>query len=132
MLKTKLLKKFKNKINAAIIIISLILVFFVVNNYPVQSQSITGINSDISQLRSRINRLESEVRNLRQANSSALPANNTPGRSTINEGDIPVEVDGELIGRSDPFSERLATLLIELREDVNDIESRLNALEAKQ
>lgn len=132
MLKTKLLKKFRNRINAAIVIISLILVFLVVNNYPVQSQYITGINADISQLRSRINRLESEVRNLRQANSSALPANNTPERSTISEGDIPVEVDGELIGRSDLFSERLATLLIELREDINDIESRLNALEAQQ
>lgn len=131
MLKIKLLKNLRNKINAAIVIISLIFAFLLVNNHPVQSQSITGINSEISSLRSRINRLESEVRSLRNSNSS-LPANNAPRRETYNDADIPVEVEGEIIGRSDLFSERLATLLIELREDINNIESRLNALEEKQ
>ena len=126
-------RKNRNKISFAIVVISLIFSFFAFNNYPVNSQSITGLNAEISSLRSRINRLESEVRNLRTANSApGLPADSFSRESNSGVNNRPAVVNDRLIGRSDPLSERLATLLIELREDVNDIERRLVILEKQQ
>ena len=121
---------FKLKLLNIAAIVCLIFVLIVLNKQPVSSQSITGLNAEISSLRSRINRLESDVRNLRQAKSApGIPADSFARESAANQTDRPVIVNDELIGRSDPFSERLATLLIELREDINDIERRLVTLE---
>ncbi|WP_246141976.1 hypothetical protein [Hyella patelloides] len=104
----------------------------IANNKPVASQSITGINAEISRLRSRINRVESEIRNLRPSSSAPnLPANKSPRESVSDNFNNPPVINNQAIGRSDPLFERLATLLIELKEDVRDIESRLVTLEER-
>jgi hypothetical protein len=38
-------------------------------------------------------------------------------------------VEGEVVGRSDPLFERLATLVIELKEDFQKLERRVQVLE---
>lgn len=95
----------------------------------VAAQSITGINAELSSLRTRINRLEGEISRLKQSTRTRLP---TPDKSepASRLGNPPV-VDGEAIGPSDPLYERLATLLIELKEDVRNIDRRLAEVEQK-
>lgn len=98
---------------------------------PVVAQSITGINSEISSLRSRINRLESQFRNLRNSNSNSF--SNSPSNSSEPLERVPRGVVGDrVIGSSDPLTERLATLIIELKEDIRNIETRLDTLEERQ
>ena len=110
--------------------ISFIFLTTVANNIPVYSQSNTSLNADISSLRSRINRLESEVRFLQRSSSNVPPSpNNSQQESVDSEFNNPPVVEGQPIGRSDPLFERLATLIIELKEDVRNIETRLTALE---
>lgn len=106
----------------------------IVTNYSiVQAQSITGLNAEISSLRSRINRLESEVRSLSRSTSSNRNVRNIPQReypsSTINN---PPAINNTVVGRSDPLFQRLATLVIELKEDVRDLDQRLTAIEEMQ
>ena len=104
----------------------------IVTNYPiVQAQSITGLNADISSLRSRINRLESEVRSLSRSTSSNRNVRNIREypSSTINN---PPAINNTVVGRSDPLFQRLANLVIELKEDVRDLDQRLTAIEKIQ
>ena len=95
-------------------------------NSPVTSQSTTSINAEISSLRSRVNRLESEIRRLSRSGNLSTPRETTPPRKTS-----PSTIDGNLIGSSDPLFERFATLLIELKEDVRDLNKRLIEVENK-
>jgi hypothetical protein len=93
--------------------------------HPIVAQSDTAIRSEITSLRSRVSRLESEIRSAgrsgnRPSNSSE-PRQNTP----------PQEVDGVVVGSSDPMFERLATLAIELKERVNSLEERVTQIEQK-
>ena len=100
------------------------------------AQSNLNLNSDIISLRARISRLEQEVNRL-QSNSSTLPPSRTnklqlptsnpePSRPTVVNPPI---VNGRAIGKSDPLYERLATLLIELKEDVRNLDRRLAEIE---
>ena len=132
MLKLPLVARIWQRFRSAIIIIGLTLTLIAVNNQPVSSQSITGINAEISSLRSRISRLESEVRNLRTSNSTpGVPAQKPSRESLSGTINNPPVVNNQVIGRSDPLYERLATLLIELKEDVRDLDNRLVVLEEK-
>jgi outer membrane murein-binding lipoprotein Lpp len=126
----QLLKKIRRQLIIVVLIVGLVLVA----NQSVSSQSITGISAEISGLRSRINRLELEVRNSRSNNLNSAPG--VPSElpetgSYSNNGNNPPVVNDQAIGRSDPMFERLATLLVELKEDVRDIKSRLAILEEK-
>jgi outer membrane murein-binding lipoprotein Lpp len=115
-----------------LIVIVLILGLILLVSKPVSSQSITGINAEISGLRSRINRLESEVRNIRPGNFNSAPGiPKTSPETEANPDNFnnPPAVNDQAIGRSDPLFERLATLLIELKEDVNNLENRVDILE---
>lgn len=122
------------KIKKYFIVIVLLLGLILLASKPVSSQSVTGLNSEISNLRSRISRLESEVRNLQRGNFNSAPGipktipETETGFDTI---DNPPVVNNQAIGRSDPLYERLATLLIELKEDVRNLENRVNILEEK-
>ena len=132
MLRINLFNKIKKRFSVTILIVGLIFALITASNQPASSQSITGLNAEISSLRSRINRLESEIRNIRTSNpTSALPYE-LPEKEPI-DGEIenPPVVNDQPIGKSDPLFERLATLIIELKEDVNNIENRLDALEEK-
>ncbi|MDJ0536369.1 MAG: hypothetical protein QNJ70_28420 [Xenococcaceae cyanobacterium MO_207.B15] len=117
-----------------LLLIVVLSITLIVTNYPiVQAQSITGLNADISSLRSRINRLESEVRSLSRSTSSNRNVRNIPQReypsSTINN---PPAINNTVVGRSDPLFQRLANLVIELKEDVRDLDQRLSAIEKMQ
>ncbi|MGL5836400.1 MAG: hypothetical protein ACRC1Z_24710 [Waterburya sp.] len=105
-------------------------------NQPLLAQSDFRLESDIISLKSRINRLEQEVNYLRSSTNSrnsgsrflelTPPKPNQPS-APPNSG-ITI-VDGKVIGRSDPLYSRLATLLIELKEQVNNIDRRLTVIE---
>ncbi len=98
-----------------------------IGNMSVVSQSTTSINAEISSLRSRVNRLESEIRRISRSSSNlSSPRETSPPRNTS-----PAIIDGNLIGRSDPLFERFANLLIELKEDVRDLNTRLIEVENK-
>ncbi len=116
-----------------LLIVLLSLTLVVSSNPLVKAQSITGIRSEITTLRARVNRLESEVRNLSRSNTSNRTAPNISQRelpsSTINNPPI---INNRAVGRSDPLFERLATLVIELKEDVRDLDQRLTAIEKMQ
>ena len=72
-----------------------------------------------------------------RSNSRSLKPNNNrvkqpnPSLRLNNSGGNPPVVNGQAIGRSDPLYERLATLLIELKEDVKNLDRRLVDLENK-
>jgi hypothetical protein len=102
-----------------ILIIALWLMLSFVN--PVKGQSDTAVRSELISLRNRIDRLESQIRGItfRQGNESPIPER----RSGVGI------VEGEAVGRSDPLFERLATLVIELKEDFKKLEQRVQVLE---
>lgn len=91
---------------------------------PLNAQSETEWRSQIYSLRGRVERLESEVRRLGQSNLSSNSSFNSSSGSTP-----PQIIDGELIGRSDPMFERLATLVIELKERIDKLEDRIKTIE---
>jgi hypothetical protein len=106
---------------------------------PLLAQSDLSLKSDITSLQSRISRLEQEVnylrsrssRSSRSSSSQSLDLNAAQPKQPTSRTTIvnPPVVDGQVIGRTDPLYNRLATLLIELREDVNQIDRRLTAVE---
>ncbi len=96
----------------------------------VKAQSTAGIDFDLLNLRNRVNRLEGEVRSFNQPNYLRKTTTPNPTQSPNNLGNPPM-INGQAIGRSDPLFERLATLLIELKEDVRNIDKRLTSLEKK-
>ena len=96
-------------------------VFQITYTNAVSAQSITSLSSDISRLRTRVNQLESQVRNL----SRSIPRINQP--SQVNP---PRSIDrGNTVDSSDPMFQRLATLVIELKEQVKDLDKRVKKIE---
>ena len=109
-----------------------------VDSSSVLAQS-TLNNSDIISLRARLSRLEQEVNQLKSYSlrpSSSPPAKKLPISPTTPPSSRPTVVnppvvDGRAVGKSDPMYERLATLLIELKEDIRNIDERLTTIEQK-
>jgi len=101
------------------LIISFLLILSFVN--PSKAQSNTAVRSELISLRNRVDRLESQIRGI-----TIRGGNTTPIPQQRSETGI---VDGEVIGRSDPLFERLATLVIELKEDLKKLEQRVQVLE---
>lgn len=94
--------------------------------YPnyVSAQSLSSLDAEIRTLKFQVQRLEAEVRSLRRSSS---PASEPPSQTFP----LPAVVDGEIIGRSDPRFERLATLAIELKEDVRALQGDIRAIQKK-
>ena len=100
------------------------------------AQSDLGLKSDVISLQARISRLEQEVNRLRSDRSTPSPSRKAepqqpslapvPPRPTVVNPPI---VNGRAIGKSDSSYERLATLLIELKEDVRNLDRRLTEIE---
>ncbi len=86
---------------------------------PVQAQTDTALRSEVYSLKNRVERLETEIRRLAQMKIDNTP---TPAATPRNNPQI---IDGELVGQSDPLFERLATLVIELKERVTKLEQQL-------
>lgn len=96
--------------------------------HSTSAQSITGVNSELMSLRTRVDRLESEISRL----NLSISRSNQPNRpTTYPPRNSPPIVNDRAIGRSDPMFERLANLVIELKEDVRDLEKRLIQVEQK-
>ena len=97
------------------------------------AQSNRNFSSDISSLKARIRQLEQDVSRIRNGNirlrnpQKYQPAPISPQQNF--SGRNPPLVNGRAIEQSEPTFERLATLLIELKEDVRDIEQRLTKIE---
>ncbi len=95
----------------------------------VSAQSISRLDSRIDRLRFRLRKLEAQVRRLSQSNPRAASPSPDVGRSSQFE-DPPI-VDDDPIDPNDPLFKRLATLVIEIKDDINKIEARLDNLEQK-
>lgn len=99
------------------------------NQLSASAQSDLKLKSDIISLQARIGRLEQEVSRLRSSNTS-LRNSSVPKQSTsIPQTGNPPIINGQAIGNSDPMFERLATLVIELKEDIRNIDQRLTKVE---
>lgn len=97
---------------------------------PASAQSELTLKSDIISLKARLSRLEQEVTSLRSLNTR--PRNSSVPKQppiTVEPLNNPPVIDGQSVGRSDPMFQRLATLLIELKEDVRNIDRRLTKIE---
>jgi BMFP domain-containing protein YqiC len=108
----------------SLILLSIFLTLFL--NQSVFAQSDTAVRSELTSLRNRVSRLESQIGSLGRGSSSSPTY--TPRQSSS----PPRVVNGQLIGESDPMFERLATLVIEIREDVRSLDKRVKTLEAKE
>ena len=94
-----------------------------------QNRTDTFNRAETLNLKRQIRQLEGEIRRLNRANTrsnSSIP-DRIP-RSTFSN---PPVVNNQPVGRSDPMFERLATLLIELKEDVRNLDKRMTAIEQK-
>lgn len=115
-----------------LLIVLLSIILIASNHSVVQAQSISSLNGEIINLRTRINRLESDLSFLKRSIPSNRNIPNTPTRespsSTINN---PPAINNTVVGRSDPLFQRLATLVIELKEDVKNLDRRLKEIETK-
>ncbi|AFZ34185.1 hypothetical protein Sta7437_0585 [Stanieria cyanosphaera PCC 7437] len=112
-----------------LLIIAIFLAINLSSHQKILSQSSTEFSGEISSLRSRISRLESDVRRLNQMNLRSDRAYTQPSQESLPSISNPPSVNGQSIGRSDPMFERLATLLIELKEDVRNFDQRLTTIE---
>lgn len=127
----KLLQWRKFIFRTCLICLSIGIVYLTQVVSPGLAQSDLNLKSDIISLQARINRLEQEVNRLRGSLGKPNPPlrteqlpNSVPS-TTVN----PPVVNGEAIGTSDPLYQRLATLVIELKEDVRSIDQRLSKIE---
>jgi hypothetical protein len=114
MLKTRLLK--------FILILAIVLLLTLFQNVTLAqstsqlSSRISRLESENSLLRSRIGRLESQLSNIGRASDIEIPdvpSQSTAGGSTLS---------------SDPMFNNLATLVIELRDRIIDLENRVSEL----
>ena len=112
------------------IILILTITTYLAHPELVSAESLTGLRVEISNLRSQVRRLETEVNRLRQSISRSLDQRMpTPSPPTSNTP--PTVVDGQIIGRSDPMFQQLATLVIELKQDVRELQENIRDLQKR-
>lgn len=95
----------------------LFLGIYLLQSNPVTADSTSYLDSQVQSLRSRVSRLESQVRSLSRSETREVPSL-TPPESYSNPG----VTDPEMF-------DRLAILVIEIKEDLKALEGRLNKLE---
>lgn len=108
-----------------LLLLSTLLVFLL--NQFVFAQSDTAVRSELSSLRTRVSRLEAQIS--RFSGTPSRPPANTPRQPSSTS---PRVVNGQIIGESDPMFERLATLVIEIREDLRNLDKRVKTLETRE
>ncbi|MBE9166519.1 hypothetical protein IQ238_02850 [Pleurocapsales cyanobacterium LEGE 06147] len=94
----------------------------------VTAQSTTDFRAEITNLRTRVSQLEREVRRLSQSSNRTTQSATDRIGSQSTVGNPPL-VNGQPIGQSDPMFERLANLVIELKQEVRELEQRLVEIE---
>ena len=135
MARAKLAQTIFRKLGIVLVALSLMLACLVLVNQPAASQTLPSLSAQVRNLKSRISRVEAEVRNQRSStsrnsrpnvNSRPSPAPfSPPNRSDRNR------FDNQVVNSSDPMFKRLATLVIELKEEVRAMEKRIDVLEQK-
>ena len=86
-----------------------------------QSSIDTFNRGETLKLQRQIRQLEGEIRRLNRENMRSNPVNSLP-RSTV---------ENQPVEDVDPMFQRLATLVIEIKEDINSLEQRMTAIEEK-
>lgn len=94
----------------------------------VSAQSTTDFRAEITNLRTRVSQLEREVRRLSQSSKRITPSADERIGSQPTFSNPPL-VNDRPIGRSDPMFERLANLVIELKQDVRRLDQRVVEVE---
>ena len=132
MARAKLAKTIFRKLGIVLVALSLILACLVFVDQPVASQTLPSLSAQVRNLRSRIARVEAEVRNQRSStsrisrpNQTSRPRPTSPPSSRTNRN----QSENQVINSSDPMFKRLATLVIELKEEVRAMEKRIDVLE---
>lgn len=101
------------------------------DHHSASAQSDITLKSDIITLKARISRLEQEVSRLRSANRNlrqpSVPRQQSPPAKQNRENSS--IANERFVTSSDPMFDRLATLVIELKEDVRNIDQRLTKIE---
>jgi hypothetical protein len=95
----------------------------------VNAQPTRQFNTEVLNLKNRINSLETE---LRKSNNNSSYQFNLPSRSSPSvapSNSPPAEINGVLVGRSDPAFTNLATMVVELKQQVQELEKRVNKIE---
>ncbi len=133
MARAKLAKTIFRKLGIVLVALSLILACLVFVDQPVASQTLPSLSAQVRNLKSRISRVEAEVRNQRSSTSRNSSPNvnsrpslapvSPPNRSDRNRS------ENQVVNSSDPMFKRLATLVIELKEEVRAMEKRIDVLE---
>ncbi len=90
-----------------------------------QSRTDTFNRAETLNLKREIRQLEAEIRRLNQLNRRSNSLTPTP-RSNLNNTPM---VNNQPVGSSDPMFQRLANLLIELKEDVKKLDERMTKIE---
>ncbi len=118
------------------IIILILSLFWILTNFggferfPVQA-STTQLEYRVRQLESKISRLEGQINRLRNTQISVpsiIEVEPTPREETAENS---VEMEGRRQWISgDPLFDRLATMVIELKQDIQDIQERIQQLES--
>ncbi len=90
---------------------------------PVIAQSNSSLSSELFSLRTRVNQLEAQVRRLNQSISRSN--NNTNNNIPV----YPSRDNPTFVESIDPMFQRLATLVIELKERINVLEAKVANLE---
>jgi hypothetical protein len=124
LLRQNIIKFSLNSLLVGILAIAIHLVYLP----SVSAQSTTEFRAEINLLRSQIRRLEAEVRRLNQSGLRSQKPSQVPSPPTSTSPPI---VNGQPIGTTDPMFQRLATLVIELKEDVKALETRVAEIEQK-
>jgi uncharacterized protein YceH (UPF0502 family) len=108
--------------------ISIVLAIAITHDRAVTAQSTTDFRAEITNLRTRVSQLEREVRRLSQSSNLNPQSAADQIRSQSTVGNPPL-VNDQPIGRSDPMFERLANLVIELKQEVRELEQRVVEVE---
>ena len=135
MTRAKLAKSLFRKLGIVLAALCLMLTCLILVNQTANSQTLPSVSAEVRNLRSRIARVEAEVRNLRSSTSRiSRPNRNSrprtdqlapPSRNNRNQA------NDQVVDSSDPMFKRLATLVIELKEEIREIDKRLVLLEQK-
>jgi hypothetical protein len=85
------------------------------------------LNPQVIDLRNRVNLLENQLNKTRTNSPPGTPQPIRQNRDRTNYP--PGRVNGQLVGRSDPAFENLATMVIELKQEVRALNKRVADIE---
>ena len=98
--------------------------------WPVEA-STTRLEFRVRQVESKLSRLESQISRLRNAPASVSPVIEVSPPNPAEQPQTSVELQGRQSWISgDPLFDRLATMVIELKQDIQDLQERVKDLES--